>query len=305
MEVHSKHMSTHHHVYSQRTLALFGALFMLGGTRLAQAQVGLGLVPMRVELRMAPGQQYSGSLKLSNEADAKLRVRAEMLDFNIDANATPQFERDLPQEVAYSCKKWLSLNPMEIEFEKRGASMVRYTLRVPAELPEGSYNCAAGFTTLPAAEQVTSLGMRMAVRVVAAFYIVVGSPPILGKLKEIKLNPLPAGKGSEPNSWQAVVVLENSGIMFYRPSGKLEVLDAAGKVVETAELPSLPVLRQRDQRFLFPLKTHLEVGHYKLRAQVDIGTGEIQQGTLDVAVESPSDAPAAQPGPATQHPPQQ
>jgi hypothetical protein len=146
--------------------------------------------------------------------------------------------------------------------------------------------------------------MRMAVRVVAAFYIVIGSPPILGKLKEIKLEPLPPGKESEPGGWQAVVVFENSGLMFYRPTGKLEVLDAAGKVVETAELPSLPVLRQRDQRFLFPLKTHLEAGHYKLRMRVDIGTGEIQEGSLDVAVEPPGEAPEGQPGSVPQHPQQ-
>jgi hypothetical protein len=259
---------------------------------------------MRVELRMAAGQQYSGSLKLSSESGEKVRVRAEVLDFDIDAKATPQFERDLPQEAAYSCKKWLSLNPMEIEIDKRAALMVRYTLRLPADLPEGSYNCAAGFTTLPPVEKAAGMGMRMAVRVVAALYVVVGAPPILGKLKEIKLEPLPSVKESEPDGWQAVVVFENSGLMFYRPTGKLEVLDAEGKAVETMELPSLPVLRQRDQRFLFPLKTHLEVGHYKLRAQVDIGTGEIQQGSLDVAVEPPAKASEVQPGRAAQHPQQ-
>jgi len=303
MGVYSKHMSTNHHVYRQCALALFGALFILGATRPARAQVGLGLAPMRVELRMAAGQQFSGSLKLSSESEEKARVRAEMLDFNIDAQATPQFERDLPQEAAYSCKKWLSLNPVEIEIDKRTALTVRYTLRLPTDVPEGSYNCAAGFTTLPAAEQVTSLGMRMAVRVVAAFYVVVGSPPILGKLKEIQLEPLPPGKESKPNDWQAVVVFENSGLMFYRPTGKLEVLDAEGKAVETAELPSLPVLRQRDQRFLFPLNTRLAEGHYKLRARVDIGMGEIQEGSLDVSVEPPAEAPEVQPAPAPQHPP--
>jgi hypothetical protein len=257
---------------------------------------------MRVELRMAPGQQYSGSLKLSTESGEKVRVRAEILDFNIDDKATPQFERDLPQEAAYSCKKWLSLNPMEIELEKGGFLLVRYTLRLPADLPEGSYNCAAGFTTLPTAEQVTGMGMRMAVRAVAAVYVVVGSPPIRGKLKEIKLEPLPAGKESEPVGWQAVAILENSGLMYFRPTGKLEVLDAEGKAVETADFPSLPVLRQRDQRFLFPLKTHLEEGHYKLRTRVDIGTGEIQEGSLDVSVEPTPEAPEVQPGPVPQHP---
>jgi hypothetical protein len=259
---------------------------------------------MRVELRMAAGQQYSGSLKLSSEAEGKVRVRAEMLDFNIDARTTPQFERELPQEASYSCKKWLSLNPMEIELEKRGALMVRYTLRLPADVPEGSYNCAAGFSTSPAAEQVMGMGMRMAVRVVAAFYVVVGSPPIRGKLKEIKLEPLPPGKESEEGGWQAVVVLENSGLMFYRPSGKLEVLDAEGKTVETADLPSFPVLRQRDQRFLFPLKTHLEEGHYKLRARIDIGTGEIQEGSLEVTAESTPETPQVEPPRVAQHPQQ-
>ncbi len=277
---------------------------MLGTALPARAQLGLGLAPMRVELRMAPGQQYSGSLKLSTESEEKVRVRAEMLDFNIDAKDTPQFERELPQEAAYSCKKWLSLNPMEIELEKGGFLLVRYTLRLPADLPEGSYNCAAGFTTLPTAEQVAGMGMRMAVRAVAALYVTVGTPPIHGRLKEIKLEPLPAGKESEPEGWQAVVVLENSGLMYFRPTGKLEVLDAEGKAVETADFPSLPVLRQRDQRVLFPLKTHLEAGHYKLRVRIDIGTGEIQEGSLDVSVELTPEAPEVQPGPVPQHPQQ-
>ena len=287
-----------------RTVITLLGLLALGGAAPVWAQVGLGLAPMRVELRMAPGQQYSGSLKLSTESGEKVRVRAEMLDFNIDARDTPQFERDLPQEAAYSCKKWLSLNPMEIELEKGGFLLVRYTLRLPADLPEGSYNCAAGFTTLPTAEQATGMGMRMAVRAVAAVYVTVGSPPIHGRLKEIKLEPLPAGKESEPAGWQAVAILENSGLMYFRPTGKLEVLDAEGKVVETADFPSLPVLRQRDQCFLFPLKTHLEAGHYKLRVRIDIGTGEIQEGSLDVSVEPTPEAPEVQPGPVPQHPQQ-
>jgi len=88
-----------------------------------------------------------------------------------------------------------------------------------------------------------------------------------------------------------VLVMENTGKMYYRPSGKLEVLDGAGQVVETADLPSLPVLRERDQRLVLPLKIKLEPGHYKLRARVDLGTGEIQEGSVTVTVE-PS-APAA------------
>jgi hypothetical protein len=258
---------------------------------------------MRVEHQLTPGQQYSGSLKLSNESGEKTRVRAEVLDFDIDDKATPQFERDLPQEAEYSCKEWLSLNPMEIEIAKGGSLLVRYTLRLPAEVAEGSYNCGAGFTTLPAAEQANAgIGMRMAVRIVSAIYVVVGAPSIRGVLKEIKLEAVPAGKDSQPGGWQAIVVLQNQGRMYFRPVGKLQVVDDKGQEVETQEFQSLPVLRERDQRFLFPLKTHLETGHYKLRARVDIGTGEIQEGVADVSVEPPAPAAPVNPEPPGQNP---
>ena len=241
---------------------------------------------------MTPGQEYSGSLKLSNQSDAKTRVRAEVLDFNVDDNATPQFERDLPKEAATSCKKWLSLNPMELELENGGFLNARYTLRLPANIPEGSYNCGAGFTTLPAAGQSSAgIGMRMAVRIVAAIYVVVGSPSVRGSLKEFKLEALPPAKDSKEGGWQAVVVLENQGKMYFRPTGKLELVDGKNQVVETEEFTPLPVLRERSQRFVFPLKVHLDPGHYKLRARVDIGTGEIQEGSADVTVDQP--APAA------------
>ena len=67
-------------------------------------------------------------------------------------------------------------------------------------------------------------------------------------------------------------------------------MDGKGQVVETEDFTPLPVLRERSQRFVFPLKVHLDPGHYKLRAHVDIGTGEIQEGSADVTVDQPAAA---------------
>jgi hypothetical protein len=88
-------------------------------------------------------------------------------------------------------------------------------------------------------------------------------------------------------------VLENAGKMYFRPTGKLEVLDGDGKPVESADFASLPVLRQREQRFLFPLKNRLAPGQYKLRAQVDLGTKEVQQGAVDVVIDPSAATPEA------------
>ena len=216
-------MSTQYFLYRNCAVTVFSALLGLGLTVPAQAQMGLGMVPMRQELKVAPGQQTSGALKLSSESGAKVRIRAEVDDFFVDATDTPQFERDIPHEAAYSCKNWLTLNPMEIELDKGGSLLVRYTIQVPADAAEGSYNCAAGFTTLRTADEAATqgMGMHMAVRIVSAFYVQVGNSPVLGALKEIKLEAipppptpadgLPATAATAPKgSWQAVVILENS-----------------------------------------------------------------------------------------------
>jgi hypothetical protein len=271
------------------------ALLLAAAAPLAHAQLGLGLAPMKLELKMSPGQVYSNTLKLSSGAGDKLRVRGESLDFQIDDKDTPQFERSLPGEAAFSCRKWLTLNPTEIELDKEAFVLVRYSMHLPADVPEGSYACAAGFTTLPSAQSMQQgVGMRMAVRIVATFYVQVGSPAIDGSLKQLNLERLP-GTPSSASGLQAVAVIENSGRMYFRPTGKLDILDVDGKTVETADFASLPVLREREQRFVFPLKKTLASGKYQLRARVDLGLKEMQQASVDVVIDGPSDnAPTAQ-----------
>ena len=120
---------------------------------------------------------------------------------------------------------------------------------------------------------------------VAAFYVVVGSPKMEGSLKEIRLE-----RVEDPKQpfWQAIVVVENRGLMHFRPSGELVVLDEAGKVIETASFNPLPVLPMRAQRFLFPLKMDIPQGKFRLRARVDIGLNEIQEVTAVVAPLAPT-----------------
>ncbi len=246
------------------------------------AQVGLGLSPMRLELRLGAGAQHSGPLTLTNDSSVKMRVRAEILDFYIDPNETPQFERRVPQEASFSCRDWLTVNPMEVEMEPGASVLVRYTLKAPPQSAERGYHCGAGFTTLPPAEQVNGTGLKTAVRAVSAFYAVIGNPGVEGEMKGIKIEPIAKTKTSTKDDpeWNAVVTIENYGFMHFRPVGELSVLDADGNVVETRKFNSLPVLPKRQQRFLFPLKSPLQGAHYTLRARVDLGAHEIQEATV-------------------------
>ena len=260
-----------------RRMFLLGTLAMFIGN--AQGQVGLGLSPMRLEFGLSAGAVHSGALALSNESEAPVRVRAELLDFFIDDQETPQFAPSYPAESQDSCRSWLAANPMETEVAPRKSVVVRYTLRVPADAPSRSFHCALGFTTLPPIGQSNGIGLRTAVRMVTAFYAVVGQPAIEGEVTKMTLEPLKPPDGFQ---WQGVVVLNNWGYKYFRVSGEFAILDEKGAVVEAAPFPPLPVLPHREQRFHFPLKAELTRQKYTLRTRVDLGAAEVQETTVSL-----------------------
>lgn len=251
------------------------AMLAFGCTN-AYGQTGLGLSPMRLEFVLTPGLAQSGPLTVNNESAGIIRVRAELLDFYIDDQGTPQFAASYPAEAENSCRSWLSLNPMETEVPPRSSVIVRYTLRVPQTATVRGFHCAAGFTTLPAAAELTGTGLKTAIRMVAVFYPVVGQPAIDGELSTISMEYV---KGDDPQ-WRAVVVLKNGGFKYFRPLGELSVLDESGSVIQTIPFASLPVLPKRDQRFLFPLKNVSPEHKYTLKARVDFGASEIQEAVV-------------------------
>jgi len=252
----------------------------------AQAQLGLALVPMRVEIRIAPGGQHTNSVRLSNDSASPLRVRAEALDWYIDDTMTPQFGSYYEQEQSHSCRAWLQINPREFDMEASGTERVRYTLRVPEGTPEGEYHCGAGFVTLPPlSAEDTPMGVRMAVRAVTAIYVVIGEPASAPALQDLSLRSLPNG------TWQAVALFRNEGLRHFRVHGFVEVQDANGQMLETVEYAPIPVLPQRDQAFPLPLKTVLPPGTYRLHTQADVGLAQVLEGTMQVEVaQTPTEA---------------
>jgi hypothetical protein len=257
---------------------------MLLLTRPVAAQVDLGLSPMRVEFPAVPGKPFSGSLILSNAGSAISRVRVEMLDLYMDETTTPQFVANAPAEAACSCRNWLSANPMELEIGPRSQVLIRYTVRIPATASEHSFHCALGFLTLPTVSAETGTSMRTAVRMIAVFYVTVGKPAISGVIQDLKLEAVATPGGT---LWRAVVVMENSGLMFYRPMGDLALVDSGGRVVESQKLASFPVLPKRQQRFVLPLKGSLSPGPYTLKARIEVA-GEIQEASVAVVAEVPA-----------------
>ncbi len=242
----------------------------------APAQVGLGLIPMRVEVPLQPSASYTDSLELTSESPIATHVKGEILDFSIDNDENPQFGV-FPDSVN-SCSSFVRISPREFDMTPKQQRLIRYTVSAPADLKPGSYHCAVGFTTQPVPDQKQA-GLSINVRVVSSFYFNVGNPTYKNEVQALALDTDPSAPAK---TIRAFCILKNSGDYILRPVGGLDVLSPDGVVEDHVALRSLPVFPHNTQRFLLPLKNKPKEGEV-LRLRMDVGNGEIEEARAVVS----------------------
>jgi hypothetical protein len=253
-------------IYTRSSLIVLSLVTL--GARPAVAQVGLGLAPLRIEARARPGETYSDTLTISNESDRATRVRASMLDFWIDDNQEPQFRSFAESQSATSCRSWVRSNPSEFELGPKQQRLVRFTIAYPVDMQDGSFNCALAFTGLSPVGG-TGNGVVTNVRLVTAMYILKGDSVPNGIVRKVEVH-------VNGSNREAAISMENVGKVYFRPTGKVDLLTADGRVIESVPLRPIPVLPGRLQRLLVPLSSRYQPGQ-KIRARFEIGNGEIQE----------------------------
>ena len=233
---------------------------------------------MRMELNMAPGTQRTDTLVIANTDATTGRFRTEILDLSIDGEAVPQFEKEIASESEFSCKNWVTVNPMEGEIAPNGQLTVRYTFRVPANAPERTWHCALGFTSLADPRKpAAAFGIVSQLRLTCTFYITVGRPAPAGEVKQISIEKI---KAPETAGYRAVISVENSGLTNLRGAGQVDIVDGSGQVVQTSDFPPVVILPSRTQRLPVILTKKVGAGTYTLRTRVNLGNGEIQEAAL-------------------------
>ena len=208
-----------------------------------QPRIELGMRPLRFEVAIAPGLDWTGAALVTNGGAAPGRIRAEALDFALDGDGQPVFG-NLESERRWSCRDWLVMNPWEARLAAGASALARLTVRVPDGTTEGGYHCVAAYRLEPPAP-APGVGLRAAVRVAAAVYVVVGDPPVA----ELAVTELALERDGGGACAGIAVTFLNAGRQHYRAAGAVRVVDAAGETVAELAVPRRPVLPGRRQRF--------------------------------------------------------
>ncbi|MDQ6893195.1 MAG: hypothetical protein M3167_11030 [Acidobacteriota bacterium] len=261
---------------SLAVLALGGALVAGGQQPSPNAgpsgpQMTLGISPLRVELKVEPGAETSQSVKISNSGQLPTQVRVSVTDWTLSETGDQQFVK--PGGTSWGCASWIRVNPAEFALPSAGSSLVRYTMRVPADAPKGGFHCAILFETLPPPREQLAAGTGVInlLRLVTTIYATIGNPPIVAKIDRLELSP---AKTPGKSGLEIVTAFSNAGTTQYRVSGELQVLDGDGNAVRKFEYKSFPVLPGVSRSSVFSLDPPLPPGQYLLRAVIDTGARE-------------------------------
>jgi P pilus assembly chaperone PapD len=259
------------------THILFAAcIAIIGLPALTFAEISFSVSPIRIELSGEVGGTHTDVMEVRNEGNEKARIKITMQDWLLSEEGTPSFQK--AGSLQRSCTGWMKINPVDFLLQPGEKKIVRYSVSIPDGVKNGGYRGAFMFETVPQVEpgQKTK-AVAIKGNIAAVMYLVVGKTDPVGDLTDMSYN-------DSKKERQVLTRIKNSGDIHFRIKGSIKITDEAGKTVQTADLPDVPILPESVRTIPVTLDEKLPAGKYTAVATVDIGAKALLVGELPFVV---------------------
>ena len=201
-------------------------------TASAQQARTITIVPPTINLTLNPGDTREGTLKVINDSDEPMEIKAAINDFIVqDTHGTPQL---LPQSTLnnqYSAANWVGITPDTFIIEPHQRYSLRYFIQIPSDAKPGGHYAAVSY--VPAnAGSTNSTGTSVLTKLGTLFYITInGEITEKANVSEFLANPF-----QEYGPVTLTTNITNMGDLHIRPSGEIRVYDVFGRLIATEKL---------------------------------------------------------------------
>lgn len=246
------------------------ALYILGLFILTSATAyAIGAAPLRVEFSSQPGETVHGQVNVFNDSDSMQTIVVSKGDFIVNEDEDLEFYEDVKEDNLYSLQEWITIPNNEVILEPRGKGVIPYEIIIPVDAPSQGYYGSLFIETKPDTTKKiadATIGVRVAHLVLLK---VEG-----GLYEEINIEDFNVVQQNDLGLAQFDVVVMNKGNTHNSPTGKIEVIDNQGNLVQTLDL-------NKDEYNVLPdsKKTYKE----------DCELKELPTGTYYVVLESETD----------------
>lgn len=210
---------------------------LIGGIHHAQAGTGLTIQPIKVSQTMKPGDQTSGTIRLSNASDEDVVVELSVQDFIPVAGAeTFQFVSRAPGVT--TVRDWITFNDKKNSFTfKRGEiKEIPYEIKAPLNAEPGSHFGVLFFKAIKESEAHSQLRIGTQVGVLV-FVTIPGKFEQKGTIKGFETKSF---YQTAPVSF--VMEFENQGTVHFEPKGTIDITNMFGSKVGSVPIEGYAVL---------------------------------------------------------------
>jgi len=256
-----------------RTSALILALCLFSEAR---AEVGLGLSPMKLQLRVPAGGIRTEALQIYNRGEEAALIRVYVQDWTVERKQPMVFLP--PGTLERSASSWVELSETQFSLYPGESRIVRASIRVP-EGVGGTYWCVIFFEGIRQ-KRTSGMGVGVGARLGTTVYVTAeGTEVRAGTLTALSATPKETGEGMT-----LATTFANLGNIYFYPKGSFRVEDQEGKAVFTSELTRAVCLPAMSREYLADCDTDLPPGTYRLIVTIDYGAEELLQGEAEFVV---------------------
>lgn len=243
-------------------LIIFG---IVGGLIFAEGVMGITISPLTFELTANPGDVLSNKLKVYNSSSNIIAIRMETEDFRA-VGETGQVVVTPEEEITYSLKRWIKVEPAEFTLEPREQKFINFIIEIPKNAePGGKYGSVLATVGGVIGDEGFA-GSAIAQKVGALVLLTVA-----GEVEEsLAVKEFTAPGFLEYGPVPFAIRFENKGTVHVRPQGFVTITNWWGKKVADVEFPQLNVMpgairkveTQWEHKWLFGRYTATLVGSY-------------------------------------------
>lgn len=208
-------------------MMLTSMLGIFGLANAADATTGLTISPVTNEVNAAPGEVYSGKVKVTNSGSSVTEVTVSVKDFGAqDETGQPAVLSD-DETTSYSMKSWVKVTSEKFELASKEAKEINYSITVPTTAEPGGHYGMIMFA--PSAKNESSTGgsqVTVGAQIGSMILLnVSGDATTKAEVEEFSI----AKKLYSYNPAKFTSRILNSGSIHVKPVGSIVITNAFGK----------------------------------------------------------------------------
>jgi len=253
-------------------------LLLFTGAGVAGADMSMDVTPLRVQVRMDAGAEYTNAVRVTNSGEEPLRLRAYLEDWYLDEVGTPVFRP--AGSMAQTASLWVETAPSDLLLNPGETEFVRFTVRVPGGMDEGAFHTSLILENVPLNR--ADVGPRQVFirgRVACMLYVTVGEPERSAEIKSL------VSLERDGNRYLMMQV-ENTGEDFIRLAGAVNFLAGNKDVGDHLIMPDVPVLPGARRWVEFEVTPEQFTRNSLARVTVDLGDAGTLIGECPLATTS-------------------